>query len=65
MTHLPPPWSRDYPGTIVPTAPPPVWRPDAALSVLRATGVNAAPPTAIQAVAPSGKLLRPALWGKL
>jgi hypothetical protein len=64
MTHLPPPWSRDYPGVVVPPTPTaPVWRPDLALAVLG--GGQIQPPTSPPVtVTPSGKRLPMGLWGK-
>ena len=46
MTHLPPPWSRGLPGTVVPKPPPRPWRPDRALAALNAgyVGPTTAPP---------------------
>jgi hypothetical protein len=65
MTHLPPPWTRDYPWAIAPTTPPPVWRPDLALAVLGGGLGQIQPPTAPPVtVTPSGKRLPMGLWGK-
>jgi hypothetical protein len=66
MTHLPPPWSRDYPGnTQPPTVPTPVWRPDLALAVLSGGLGQIQPPTSPPVtVTPAGKRLALGLWGK-
>jgi hypothetical protein len=66
MTHLPPPWARDMPWTVVPTTPPQPWRPDLALAALNAgyIGPTTTPPASAPTVTPSGRILRPGLWGK-
>jgi hypothetical protein len=67
MTHLPPPWSTAIPGTVVPKPPPMPWRPDLALASLNAgyVGPTTSLPAPAPAVTPSGRILRPGLWGKL